>query len=164
MAESLRLFERAHSSAKQAGVTEVERARSLYERRAWASAHEAFGVAERAGTLAGEDLERFAVSAYLVGRDAEYLELLRRAYEVYLAVGSGANAARTAFWLGLRLLFRGELGHASGWFGRAQRLLEREKDERVERGYLLIADAQQQINAQDVEAARESAERAASTS
>ncbi len=33
---------------------------------------------------------------------------------------------------------RGEMGHATGWFGRAQRLLEREEGECVELGYLLL--------------------------
>ena len=49
-----------------------------------------------------------------------------------------ARAVRCAFWLGFRLLMRGEMGRASGWFARAQRLLERDARECAERGYLLL--------------------------
>ena len=45
---------------------------------------------------------------------------------------------RCAFWIGVNLASRGEMGRASGWLGRAQRLLEREGRDRVERGYLLL--------------------------
>jgi hypothetical protein len=35
-------------------------------------------------------------------------------------------------------MLRGEMGPATGWFGRGQRLLDREERECAERGYLLI--------------------------
>ena len=96
-------------------MADLERGRERYAEQAWASAHESFARADRASALAADDLEKFAVSAYLVGRDDEYLELLQRAYHAHVAVGAGASAARAAFWIGLRLLFRGETGHANGW-------------------------------------------------
>ncbi len=46
---------------------------------------------------------------------------------------------RCAWWIGHNFLFRGEMGPARGWFARAQRLLERERRDCVERGYVLIA-------------------------
>jgi DNA-binding CsgD family transcriptional regulator len=45
---------------------------------------------------------------------------------------------RCAFWIGVSLSMRGEMGPATGWLGRAQRLLERAEEDCVERGYLLI--------------------------
>ena len=44
---------------------------------------------------------------------------------------------RCAVWLGMNLALRGEIGPATGWLGRAQRLLENEGD-CAERGYLLL--------------------------
>jgi ATP/maltotriose-dependent transcriptional regulator MalT len=48
------------------------------------------------------------------------------------------QGVRCAFWLGLRLLFRGEGGRAGGWFARAERLVESESSACCERGYLLL--------------------------
>ena len=50
-------------------------------------------------------------------------------------------------------LARGEMGPASGWLGRAQRLLDREEGESVERGYLLHAARLPARGAGDFEAA-----------
>ena len=47
------------------------------------------------------------------------------------------------FLAGFRLLFRGETGQASGWLGRAQRLLEGR--DCVEQGYLLLPVVEQQL-------------------
>jgi DNA-binding CsgD family transcriptional regulator len=45
---------------------------------------------------------------------------------------------RCAFWVGMSLALGGELGPATGWLGRAQRLLERHGGECVEQGYMLL--------------------------
>ena len=42
------------------------------------------------------------------------------------------------FWLAFLLLLRGEAAQSSGWLARAQRLLDDEELDCVERGYLLI--------------------------
>ena len=143
----------SRNARRRSASTDLERARASYQQRAWASAHAALTHADQAGTLAGEDLERLALSAYFIGRDSDYLESLRRAYHAYLGEGAITRAARTAFWLGLRLLFRGESGHANGWFGRARRLLDRERSDCVERAYLLLATAESQIDAGELAAA-----------
>jgi DNA-binding NarL/FixJ family response regulator len=143
-------------------MNDLERGRELYQRRAWASAHEALARADRSGKLAGADLERLALSSYFIGRDSDYLEALQRAYHAYLGEDAGASAVRAAFWLGFRLLVRGEVGHANGWFGRARRLLDREQREGVEGAYLLLAAAETQIDAGDLDAASATARRAAS--
>lgn len=139
---------------------QIERGRDCYRRRAWAASFEELSRAERAGTLAGEDLELLATAAYLIGRETDYLAFLERAYQAHVAAGATLAAARSAFWLGLRLLFRGESGRANGWFERARRLLERQTHPCVEQGYVLLATTQLKIEAGEVEAATHSAESA----
>jgi tetratricopeptide (TPR) repeat protein len=101
-------------------------------------AFEALSRADRAAALGAEDLERLATAAYMVGRDDDYLATLERAHHAHLAAGDPLRAARCACWLGLNLVLRGEAGRASGWLARAQRLVEREGRDCVERGYLLV--------------------------
>jgi hypothetical protein len=55
--------------------------------------------------------------------------------------------------VGLNLALRGETSRVTGWFGRAHRLLEREDQDCVERGYLLIPTLVQQAASGDCEAA-----------
>jgi DNA-binding CsgD family transcriptional regulator len=152
-----------HSSAASAvhGFAERDRGRECYARRAWRDAHQSLSHADKAAPLAGEDLDLLAMSAYLIGRDDEYLAVLGRAYAAHLEAGNTLRAVRCAFWLGLRLLLRGETGHATGWLARAQRLLDREQGDCVELGYLLLPVAQRQVIAGDCEVAYATAARAA---
>jgi DNA-binding CsgD family transcriptional regulator/tetratricopeptide (TPR) repeat protein len=113
-------------------------ARELYARQAWRQAHEALSAADRSDPLVAADLELLATSAYMLGREQEYLQLLERAYNAHLEAGDPLAATRSAAWIAVRLLFKGEVSRAGGWVGRAQRLLEREGSDCVERGYLLI--------------------------
>jgi DNA-binding CsgD family transcriptional regulator len=131
----------------------VDRAREHYGRRAWAHAHEAFLLAERETALAAEDIERLAMAAYLTGWDEEYLAALERAYHAYCDSDRFLRAVRCAFWLGFRLLMRGEMGRASGWFARGQRLLDRDARECAERGYLLLPVVEQRLGSGDCEGA-----------
>ncbi len=140
---------------------ELERGRQCYAQRKWADAYDSLARADQATSLAGKDLELLAMAAYLVGRDEDYLSALERAHQAYLDAGKGVRAVRCAFWLGLRLLFRGETGRATGWLARAQRLLERETYECAERGYLLLPVVEQQLDAGDCEAAYATATSAA---
>ena len=93
-----------------------------------------FARADRNEPLAARDLEAFAMSAYMLGRDENYLRALERAHQAHLEGGDELLAARCAFWIGLRQMFRGEKAQASGWFGRAERLIAGEQRECVERG------------------------------
>jgi DNA-binding CsgD family transcriptional regulator len=130
---------------------ELERGRERFRSRAWASAHEALSRVDGEAPLEGDDLERLATAAYLTGEDAEYLGLLERAHRAHLATGARARAVRAAFWLGLKLLLRGEVGSANGWRGRAGRILEELQEDCVERGYLALLDAQQGVTEGDWE-------------
>jgi hypothetical protein len=132
---------------------ELERARQHFRRRAWNDAHHAFLLADQGSPLEAEDLELLAVAAYLVGRDDEYLRTLERAHNDHLNAGRCRRAIRCAFWLGFRLLMRGETGRASGWFARAQRLLGHVASECAERGYLLLPLVEQRLESGDYDGA-----------
>ena len=134
-------------------LDELERGRECCRRQAWAGAYESLSLADKVAPLEPGDLDLLAISAYLIGRDDDYVTALDRAHHAHLNAGEGLRAVRCAFWLGMRLLFRGETGHASGWLARAQRLLEREGRDCVEQGYLLLPVVQQQLGAGDCDAA-----------
>ena len=136
---------------------DVQRGRESYGRGAWTDAHESLTRAHRAGELTAEDLELLARSAYMLGRDLEYVAGLEQAHQTYLEVGKVLPAVRAAFWIGHNLIFRGERAPALGWFARANRLLEREGRDCAERGYLLIPDLVQHVFSGDLEAAEATA-------
>ena len=119
-------------------VEDLERGRDAYARRAWRDAYEHLGTADEAEELAINDLELLATTAFMLGRDDEYLSLLERAHHAHLEAGETLPAVRNAIWMGLILVTRGELGPGGGWIGRAQRLIESEPGDSIERGYLLM--------------------------
>lgn len=97
------------------------------------------------------------ISASMVGRMDDFLALLERSHHLYQEAGEGLLAARAAFWVGMNLALRGEVGPAGGWFGRAQRLVEREGRECVEQGYLLVPVGIRHEMAGDFDAAYDTA-------
>jgi DNA-binding CsgD family transcriptional regulator len=113
----------------------LEHGRAAYAERRWLDAHGSLTAAE---PLAAEDLERLGTAAYMLGRDDEYVEALERAHRAYLSRGDELRAARCAFWIGVNLGIRGELGRASGWAARARRLIERVGRDCAERGFLAL--------------------------
>lgn len=118
--------------------TAVEVGRAAYSTGAWSEAYESLARADRESALAANDLELLATSAYMLGHEGEYRELLERAHRAHLDAGQEVSALRCAFWIGLTLASHGEIARASGWLRRARRLLERQGGDRVERGYLLL--------------------------
>ena len=142
-------------------VEELQRGRESYARQEWLDAYESLSRADRAGPLGVEDIELLATAASMLGRMDEYVSVLERLHHAYLDAGEALGAARAAGWLGMSLATRGEIGRAGGWFGRAQRLVEREGRECVEQGYLLLPVAFQQQAAREYEAASAAAAGAA---
>jgi DNA-binding CsgD family transcriptional regulator len=142
-------------------VVELERGREAYSAEAWPDAYASLSAADRADPLGRADLELLATCAYMVGREAEYRELLERAHRAHLDAGDGLAALRCAFWIGVTLASHGELGRASGWLRRARRLLERQGSDRVERGYLLLPAVFEQEASGNWEAAAAMASEAA---
>jgi DNA-binding NarL/FixJ family response regulator len=128
--------------------------REAFARGAWGTAYAQLSAADAEAPLAPNDVERLAVAARLVERDAEGIALLERAHGELLADGDTEGAARTAFWLGFQLLFAGEGARSAGWLARAARLLDDAGRESVVRGYLRMAAAIRCIGAQQYDAAR----------
>jgi DNA-binding CsgD family transcriptional regulator len=149
------------SDPMAAAAGNLDRARRSYRERAWADAFQAFSHADQEIPLEAEDLEQLALSACLIGQDEEYLKALERAYNAHRDAGERLRAVRCAFWLGFRLLMRGEMGRATGWLARAQRLLEGAAPECAERGYLLMPMVEQRLASGDYEAAYADAAKAA---
>ena len=85
----------------------LERGRESYDQQAWADAYAQLTAADQVATLESEDLERLAIAAYLIGRDADTDNLLERAYQVALGRSDVERAARCAFWLGFGLMNSG---------------------------------------------------------
>jgi len=139
------------------GVAELEQGRESYTKRKWVDAYESLAAANQAAPLSGGDLELLARSAYMLGRDDDYVSGLERAHHAYIEAGEALRAVRCAWWIGHNFVFRGEMGPARGWFARAQRLLERERRDCVERGYVLIAALLEHVFGGDHEAAHATA-------
>jgi ATP/maltotriose-dependent transcriptional regulator MalT len=135
-------------------------ARDAYERRDWVLA---FDRLQGAGDLAPDDSMALATSAYLLGNVDEAVRALQGGYQDRIRNGDSLGAVRFASWLGLVLNVRGEMAVGSGWVARAQRLLETETADVVERGYLLVHEFFQHLGRGDFARAAETAVRVVET-
>ncbi len=142
-------------------VAALVRGRDAYERRSWLEAHDALSSADEDASLGPDDLELLSITEFMLGRDDESVRVLERAHRAHLEAGETLRAVRCAMWICLNLATRGEIGPASGWLGRAQRLLEKEDAESGERGYLLLPRMFQQEAAGDFGGAAATAAEAA---
>ena len=134
--------------------------REAARRLEWSDAYTALSLADSSSPLAAQDLEVLATAALLLGHVEDGLRTLQRAHQRHAEDGDPRRAARCAFWLTFYLGARGDEAQASGWFGRASRLLEQEQ-ECAEHGYLLISVAFHQLVAGDYPAGRTAAAKAA---
>ncbi|TML04905.1 MAG: helix-turn-helix transcriptional regulator [Actinobacteria bacterium] len=89
----------------------------------------------------------------MLGDEDGWMRVLERAFQWWSERGEGLRAARCAFWIGMNLALRGEMGPATGWLSRAQRIVDGEGQECAEQGYLLIPVAFEHDAAGDVEGA-----------
>jgi DNA-binding CsgD family transcriptional regulator len=119
----------------------LDRGRVSFGRQAWADAYAQLTAADGEAALAPEDLERLAIAAHLLGRDAQSAEVWARAHHAFLDRGAMPDAARCTFWLGFNALIAGESARSGGWLARGQRLLDDGRHDCVERGYLLVLEA-----------------------
>jgi ATP/maltotriose-dependent transcriptional regulator MalT len=136
-----------------AALEDLHRARTAYAGRAWLEAHDAFSRADQVEPLEAEDLELLTIATLMLGRDDDALAVLERAHHRYLDRGETLRAVRAAIWIGINLASRGAIGPATGWLGRAQRLLEQVSGESAEQGYLLVPLVFQREAAGDFEGA-----------
>jgi DNA-binding CsgD family transcriptional regulator/tetratricopeptide (TPR) repeat protein len=133
------------------------RGRLAYERRAWADAYDALSQAFAASSLVADDVERLAWSAILTGRDELALDVFERLHQLRLDAGEDRRAARAAFWLALRAMTLGQTARASGWLGRAERLVDPKGEDCAECGYLRLLHIPRLMAAGDHAAARTAA-------
>jgi hypothetical protein len=123
-------------SSRSRPDTDLELGRRSHANAQWLGAWGRLSRADADVRLSPGDLELLATSAYMLGRDADYVASLDRAHPGHLDAGEVARAVRCAFWIGHNFLFCGDQVNAGGWFARAQRLLG--EQDCVERGFLLI--------------------------
>jgi len=118
-------------------VAELLRAREAFDRRDWVAAYEGLSAAGSDALLAA-DFADLATAAFLVGRHNDCIQALQRAYQAHLDAGDQPAAVRSAFWLAMTLMDRGEAAVANGWISRADRLLQAFEEDTVEHGYVLF--------------------------
>ncbi len=129
----------------------ISRGRESFERQAWGDAYAQLLSADRDASLSDlDDLERLATAAYLIGNDAEAASVLTRAYNACVSSGEIERAARCGFHIVMMLADQGDIGQASGWLGRAQRLLDDGQRDCAERGYLMLPVALQCVAEGDI--------------
>jgi ATP/maltotriose-dependent transcriptional regulator MalT len=141
-------------------IEELLQAREAYERRDWADALDRL---RGMGSLGADDTFALATSAYLMGDIDEAIRALQGGYHDMINKGDTRGALRLASWLALILNARGEMAVGGGWVARAQRLLESEPENIVERGYLLIHEFYQHLGHGDLPRAEETAAQAVQT-
>jgi DNA-binding NarL/FixJ family response regulator len=127
--------------------------REAFGARRWSAATEELGAADQQDPLDASDLELLATALFMVGREEEHLIVLERAHQCHLEAGSVRAAAACAFWLGMQLFMGGELSRGGGWLARANRLIEQDGSDCVERGYLMMPEAYRAEAAGDLDAA-----------
>ncbi len=104
--------------------------------------------ADREKALEPKELEKLALSAYLIGRDADSFQILERVHQGYLNREMTEEAVRCAFWLGLMLINAGERARGGGWFARGERLLnDIQIQDCPEKGLFIIPQALSELSA-----------------
>lgn len=120
---------------------ELNRGRGAFAAQRWSEALALLSAADRAAPLDAEDLDLLAISAYLMGREADWSDAWARAERKFRDRGDAARAARCAFWLAYGFINSGEMARGGGWLSRAQRLVDDGPLDCAERGYLLLPAA-----------------------
>ncbi len=109
-------------------------ARNAFERHAWREAYDGFLALLE--SLAVDDLERLAVSAYLVGINPVSDDAWTRAHQTRLGSGDVPGAMRCGFWLAFRLVNAFDRPEGNGWIARIERLVEPASPDSIEAGRL----------------------------
>ena len=95
-------------------------------------------------------LEEAAEAAYLGGRDEESARAWEDACRAAVAAGDPERGARSAFWLALTLLLRGDVARGGGWLARAERLVEGRRDDSAVGGLLRLPAFLQAVEGGDL--------------
>jgi DNA-binding CsgD family transcriptional regulator/tetratricopeptide (TPR) repeat protein len=154
--------ERSEQSNRERDLTIVQlrQAREAFDRRDWALAFERLRTA---GELTVADTMALATAAFLIGDADDAVRTLQAGYQDRIKNGDALGAVRFAFWLGFVLNTRGEMAVGGGWVARAERLLDDQPEDIVERGYLLVHEFFQHLFRGDFARAEETAARVVQT-
>ena len=136
-----------------AANADLDAGRESFRRQAWGDAFAQLSAADRESALGPDDLERLAVAAYLLGKDADSTQAWTRAFSLLEDRGEVQRAVRCAFWLAFELMNADEMAPAGGWLARAARLLEDCEPGCVESGFLLLPGAVQAVYGGDAQTA-----------
>ena len=124
-----------------AGIDALKRGREAFRKQVWGNAFACLSTADLEEPLEAEDLERLAITAYMVGKDDASTDAWTRAHHYYQRHQNPPAAARCAFWHACGLFFKGDMAPAMGWVARGQRVLETAEEDCPERGWLLFLSA-----------------------
>jgi DNA-binding CsgD family transcriptional regulator len=102
--------------------TALERGLAAFAEHRWGDAFDALTEADAEVGLPPDDLERLATAALVMGRESAGLDLATRAHEAFLDLPDADGAARSAAWIGIYLMGRGDMARSNGWLARAGRL------------------------------------------
>jgi DNA-binding CsgD family transcriptional regulator len=136
-----------------AANADLDAGRESFRRQAWGDAFAHLSSADHESALGPDDLERLAVAAYLLGKDADSVQAWTRAFGLLEDRGEVRRAVRCAFWLAFELMNADEMAPAGGWLARAARLLEECEPGCVESGFLLLPGAVQAVYGGDAQTA-----------
>jgi class 3 adenylate cyclase len=101
----------------------LKSAREAVAAHLWQEALEGFLAAEAVSGLSPEDLEALSEAAFWSGNALPALDARQRAYSAYVDQGRSIEAASAALVTCTLYFMNGDTAVASGWLGRAQRLL-----------------------------------------
>jgi DNA-binding CsgD family transcriptional regulator len=141
--------------------TALDRGRAAYREHRWSEAIAELERAEHDGAITAEDLEHLATAQILVGHTQEGVDTLTRAHEAFLDAEDVPGATRCAAWLGMQFMDLGDRARSTGWFARAQRLVEADPRSGASAGFLLVPEALGAMYAGDATRAAEAFGRAA---
>ena len=139
--------------AEMSAPDALSRGRDAFTRDAWADAWRELAAADAEAPLAGEDLDRLATAAFLIGEDDASAEVRARAHASFVERGDPVAAVRSAYWLFFALIDRpAHRAQAQAWLARARRLLDECGADCVEAGFLLCAHGFLRATSGDAEA------------
>src|SRR5699024_12355260 len=129
----------------------LEQGREAFQQQAWGEAYTLLSAADTKASLKPKDLRKLAESAYLISKEADFIDILKRTHQIFLDKGDAVQAANCAFWLGITLFNQGNQAQGGGWIGRAQHLIDGCGQKSVEQGLLLVPQALQRLREGDAE-------------
>ena len=118
--------------------------------RDWQAEYAQLSELDRRTPFDPAQLEQLGLAAYLAGQESDSLAIQTRAHTLALEKGDTRQAARTAFWIAFVLIGAREVTRAAGWAARARRLLEDDRHDCVECGYVMLPQAIELVIAGDL--------------